>query len=77
MLTHIQREDDEEPIAYFKGEDFEVKLDDYYKKEDNPTDLYEAVVKKVTTILAFWFFNQASTPDQFNKLIEDVEKGEI
>ena len=77
MLTHIQRENDEEPVAYFNGEDFDQKLEDYYLKEDEPSDLYEAVVKKVTTILAFWFFNQASSPDEFNKLIEDMEKGDL
>ena len=77
MLTHIQREEDEEPIPYFKGEDFEQKVEDYYDKEDNTTDFYEALVKKVTTILAFWFFNQASSPDEFNKLIDDMEKGDL
>ena len=76
-LTHIQREDDEEPLSYFNGEDFDQKLEDYYLKEDETSDFYEAVVKKVTTVLAFWFFNQASSPDEFNKLIEDMEKGEI
>ena len=77
MLTHIQREEDEKPIPYFKGEEFEEKIEDYYNKEDSSTDLYAAIVKKVTTILAFWFFNQASTPKEFNKLIEDLEKGEV
>tara|TARA_Y100000592_G_scaffold26026_2_gene41155 strand:- start:2083 stop:2838 length:756 start_codon:yes stop_codon:yes gene_type:complete len=77
MLTHIQREDDEDPLPYFEGEEFEEKINDYYGKEDNSSDLYEAIVKKVTTILAFWFFNQASTPDEFNKLIEDMEKGDL
>ena len=77
MLTHIQREGDEEPLPYFEGEDFDQKLEDYYSKEDETSDLYEAVVKKVTTVLAFWFFNQASTPDEFNKLIEDMEQGDL
>ncbi len=77
MLTHIQREEDEDPIPYFEGVDFDQKIEDYYSKEDNTTDLYEAIVKKVTTILAFWFFNQASTPDEFNALIEDLEKGAV
>tara|TARA_R100000734_G_C3311028_1_gene101837 strand:+ start:23 stop:778 length:756 start_codon:yes stop_codon:yes gene_type:complete len=77
MLTHIQREDDEEPVPYFKGEEFDEKMEDYYFKEDEASDFYGAVIKKVTTILAFWFFNQASTPKEFNKLIEDLEKGEL
>ncbi len=77
MLTHIQGEDDEEPVPYFKGETFEERIEDYYIKEDELTDFYSAAVEKITTILAFWFFNQASTPDEFNKLIEDMEKGDL
>ena len=77
ILTHIQGEGDDDPSPYFKGDSFEEKIEDYYLKEDEPSDFYSALVQKVTTILAFWFFNQASTPDEFNKLIEDVEKGDL
>ena len=77
MLTHIQGEEDEQPLPYFKGEDFEQKIEDYYAKEDEAGEFYMALVKKVTTILAFWFFNQASTPVEFNKLIEDMEQGNL
>jgi len=77
MLTYIQKEKDEEPEQYFKGDDFEDKLEDYYSKEDENSKLYNEIVKKITTILAFWFFNQASTPDEFNQLIQDVEKGDV
>jgi len=77
MLTHVQGGDDEEPVPYFNGEDFDQRVEDYYKKEDESDEFYLEVVKKVTTILAFWFFNQASTPDEFNALIEQMEKGEL
>jgi aromatic ring hydroxylase len=77
MLTHIQGEEDEPPTPYFTGEDFEQRVEDYYKKEDKSDDFYLQLVKKVTTILAFWFFNQASTPDEFNALIEQMENGEL
>jgi len=77
MLTHVQEEEDESPKAYFKGEEFEQKMEDYYSKEDESSDFYHELVKKVTTILAFWFFNQASAPEEFNKLIEDLEKGDL
>ena len=77
MLTNIQREDDEDPKPYFIGDDFDKRVDDYYAKEDENSDFYGLLVQKVSTILAFWFFNQASTPEEFNKLIEDVEKGEV
>jgi hypothetical protein len=77
MLTNIQREDDEDPKPYFIGVDFDKRIDDYYAKEDENSDFYGLLVQKVSTILALWFFNQASTPEEFNKLIEDVEKGEV
>jgi len=77
MLTHIQGEEDEKPIPYFKGETFEEKTKDFYDKEDDSSEFYQEVVKKVTTILAFWFFNQASKPEEFNGLIEQMEKGEL
>ena len=77
MLTHIQREDDDDPVPYFVGEDFEQKIEDYYAKEEESNDFYLEVIKKITTVLAFWFFNQASTPEEFNALIEQLEKGEL
>ncbi len=77
MLTHIQEEGDENPVAYFKGENFEDKVEDYYAKEEEGSDFYLEVIKKITTVLAFWFFNQASTPEEFNALIEQMENGEI
>ena len=77
MLTHIQGEKDEKPIPYFEGETFEEKTKDFYEKEDDSNEFYQEVVKKVTTILAFWFFNQASKPEEFNSLIEQMEKGEL
>ena len=77
MLTHIQKDEGADPVPYFNGLDFDEKIEDYYLKEDVSDDFYLAVVKKGTTILAFWFFNQASTPDEFNSLIERVEKGDL
>ena len=77
MLTHVQSESDEAPVPYFAGDDFEAKTKDYYDKEDSSDEFYQEIVKKVTTILAFWFFNQASKPEEFNNLIEQMEKGEL
>jgi hypothetical protein len=77
MLTHLQGEDDENPVPYFTGESFEEKIEDYYAKEEESSDFYLEVIKKITTVLAFWFFNQASTPEEFNALIEQMESGEL
>ena len=76
-LTHIQDEEDEKPVEYFSGVDYEEKLDSYYTKEEEESSLYAQIIKKVSTVLAFWFFNQASSPEEFEGLMEKVEKGEI
>jgi hypothetical protein len=76
-LTHIQNQEDEEPIHYFKGLDYEEKLEDYYDKEEENTELYQKIIKQVSTTLAFWFYNQASTQKEFEDIMEKVEKGEL
>ena len=77
MLTYVQTEKDDDPVPYFEGQSFEDKIESYYLKEEEPSDFYNDLVKKVTTVLAFWFFNQASTPEEFKQLIEGVEKGNL
>jgi len=77
MLTYVQTEKDDDPVPYFEGQSFEDKIESYYLKEEEPSDFYNDLVKKVTTVLAFWFFNQASTPEEFKQLIEGVEKGDL
>jgi hypothetical protein len=76
-LTHIQNQEDEEPIHYFKGLDYEEKLEDYYDKEEEGSELYQQIIKQVSTTLAFWFYNQASTQKEFEDIMEKVEKGEL
>ena len=76
-LTFIQREEDEEPIQYFKGADYDEKLEDYYDKEEEASELYQQVIKQVSTTLAFWFYNQASTQKEFEDIMDKVEKGEL
>lgn len=76
-LTYIQEQEDEDPVPYFTGDDFEEKIENYYKKEESGDVFYMAVIKKISTIIAFWFFNQASKPEEFDNLIERLEKGEL
>ena len=76
-LTYIQNENDDKPKPYFEGFDFEAKIEDYYEKEESGDSFYFSAIKKASTILAFWFFNQASEPKEFDELIEKMEKGKL
>lgn len=76
-LTFLKRESDLNEKPYFKGKDFEEKLADFYEKEEKAEDLHVQLVKKVSTFIAFWFFNQASTKEDFENLEKKVESGEL
>jgi len=69
-LTYIQKEGEDKPTPYFKGEEFEDRLEDYYEKEEGEDTLYFEIARKVSNIAAFWFYNQTSTPEEFDKLFE-------
>lgn len=76
-LTFIKKEDDSKEKPYFKGSSFEEKLEEYYKKEEDPPKEYFLISRKVSTLIAFWFFNQASSEEDFKKLDERIEAGEF
>lgn len=77
MLTYIQEEDEETPKPYFGSGDFEEKLEEYYKREESEDDLYFLITKKAATVLAFWFFNQASDKESFDSLMKRLENNEL
>jgi hypothetical protein len=76
-LTNIKRDLDVDPKPYFKGKDFEEKLSDFYDKEEKGEDFHVRLVKKLSTFIAFWFFNQASTKEEFEDLERRIEAGEL
>ncbi len=77
MLTYIQEEGDENPQPYFGRGDFEERLEEYYKKEESDDSVYFLIAKKAATILAFWFFNQASDKESFDGLMAKIENNEL
>ena len=77
MLTYIQSEEDEEAVPYFGKGDFDTRLEEYYKKEESDDYLYFLITKKAATILAFWFFNQASDKESFDGLMKKLENNEL
>jgi hypothetical protein len=76
-LTYVYNSDTDKFMQYFEGEDIQEKTDFYYKKEESEDVFYKKLINKVSTVLAFWFFNQASSPEEFDELIKKVEKGEL
>ena len=76
-LTFIKKADDDVAKSYFKGKDFEAKLESFYEKEEESSEQYLQLSKKLSTLVAFWFFNQASSKEEFEELDRKIEAGEL
>jgi hypothetical protein len=76
-LTYVKADGESSERPYFEGEDFEEKLQAFYLKEESPDEHYSVMSKKVSTLIAFWFFNQASTKEDFEDLDKKIEAGEL
>lgn len=76
-LSYIKKSIDNEPSPYFKGSTFEEKLENFYEKEESSDQQYFQISKKLSTLMAFWFFNQASTTEDFEELDKKIESGEL
>ena len=76
-LTYVYNEEKDKFVQYFQGDDFEEKIASYYELEEAEDAFYSDLIKKVSTVLAFWFFNQASTQKEFEELMKKTESGEI
>lgn len=76
-LTYIYDEEKDKFVQYFKGEDFDEKISYYYGLEEKEDSFYIDLIKKVSTTLAFWFFNQASSQEEFEELMRKTEEGEV
>lgn len=76
-LTYIYDDELDKFVQYFKGDDFDDKIAYYHELEEGDDPFYNDLIKKVSTTLAFWFFNQASTQEEFEELIKKTEEGEL
>ena len=76
-LTYIYDEERDKFVQYFEGEDFDEKIQSYYELEEAEDPFYWNLIKKVTTVIAFWYFNQASTQEEFEELVQKAESGEL
>jgi len=75
-FTYVQEEEDDDPVPYFVGEDYEEKLEDYYNKEESEDEFYEQIRKEIGTIVAVWLFKKTVDSEEFKKLVEQAKSFE-
>ncbi len=69
-MTFIQREDDEQPVQYFTGADYESKVNDYFDKEDSTDDLYNQISGVIGKACAIWYMFRENDVAKFKELVE-------
>lgn len=71
-LTYIQKEE-EEPVAFFEGDNFEAKIDDYYIKDEKENSLFQLASGKLTSIISYWYFSNSPQKEDFDKIVNDID----
>lgn len=71
---YVQKDEEDEPELYFKGETYEDKLDSYYELEDEMSDLHKQIAPKIGTAVAVYYYRRVKNPDEFKKVIDEAEK---
>ena len=75
-LSYIEGTDGEE-TALFPGTSHEEKEDAYYQKDEAADELYELSREKLMTFVSFWYFSQNASEEDFAKLEEDMDSGNL
>ena len=76
-LTHVMREEDEEPQVFLKGETFEEKENNYFELDEKEDPLYLLIQGKIATFISYWYYASAITKEDFQKLDQDIENGDV
>jgi DNA-binding XRE family transcriptional regulator len=74
-LTAVEGPDGEE--ALFAGETPEEKEESYYQMDEEEDEIYDLAREKLMTFISFWYFSQNASMEDFAKLEEDIDGGNL
>lgn len=75
-LSFVQ-EEDSDPVPLFPGATLEEKEDTYYEKDENGDEVFDLAKEKLMTFISFWYFSQNTTEEDFKKLEDEIESGQL
>ena len=67
-------EDEEEEQAFFKGVDFEERLEDLYDKYEKDESFESEATSKICQVVGYWFYNQSAEKEDIEKFINRDEQ---
>lgn len=77
-LSYIRKDEEDAVEPIFKGETFEDKVDEYYRLEEQGSEIYYTISNKLTTYVSYWYYSAGAVlSEDFEKLQEDIDNGEV
>ena len=76
-LAFYQEDEEDDAISFFKAEEVEDKIDEYYDLDENGHEIFDVVKEKLSTFLSFWYFSANATKQDFDDLNKDIDEGEF
>ena len=77
-LSYLRKNEEEEAAPIFKGETFQDKVDEYYRLEEEGSELYHMISSRLATYVSYWYYSAgAVTEEDFKRLQEEIDNGEI
>lgn len=73
-ITHIQNEDQAEPVKMFKGRDLEAKKDAFYKWEEEEPEFYKAAASRIIAFVSLLYYQKSVSEEDFKKHEEEFFK---
>jgi len=68
--------EEDELIPLFKGESFEEKKEDYYKKDEEGHVVFDKVKLKLPSLVSFWYFSENASKEDMKLFDDKLEEGE-
>jgi hypothetical protein len=80
MLAYTEEQKDggqPEWTPLYKGDTFEEKMEDFYKKEEDAELFYLQVKQKLAYFISFWYNGAIASKEDFVKLEKDIDEGKV
>jgi hypothetical protein len=76
-LSYYQENEEDEAVPFFKSEEMEDKIEEYYAADEEGDEIFDLAKDKLSTFLSFWYFSSNASIEDFDKLNEDIDEGNV
>ncbi len=71
FLSYIRKDNEDEVEQIFQGKTFQDRIDEYYRLEEEGSELYDVISSKLSTYISFWYYSAGGVTDED---FEDLQK---